>query len=97
MLSISVGYYFGASATTGDLSDSHEVLSLRLRPEQGGHEGQVPEEVKRAVAEQKQQATVGSADTKPAPVPVAPKAGGPQAAEAGECLSYCGQLPTGHV
>lgn len=24
------GYYFGVSATTGDLSDKHDVLSIRL-------------------------------------------------------------------
>lgn len=24
------GYYFGVSATTGDLSDNHDILSIRL-------------------------------------------------------------------
>ena len=27
------GYYFGVSATTGDLSDNHDVISLKVSAE----------------------------------------------------------------
>lgn len=33
------GYYFGVTATTGDLSDNHDILSIRL------FELDVPEDV----------------------------------------------------
>lgn len=33
------GYYFGVSATTGDLSDNHDILSIKL------YELDVPDDV----------------------------------------------------
>lgn len=29
-IKLPTGYYFGISATTGDLSDNHDILSIRL-------------------------------------------------------------------
>jgi hypothetical protein len=41
-----VGYFLGVTASTGDLSDVHEVLSLQIRGEVGGSVEQVPDTIK---------------------------------------------------
>lgn len=41
------GYFLGFSASTGDLTDYHEIVSVKVRAEQGSHPDQVPPEVAR--------------------------------------------------
>ena len=40
------GYWLAASASTGQLTDAHEVLSIETRGQQGAHESQVPNHVR---------------------------------------------------
>lgn len=41
-----LGYFLGVTASTGDLSDVHEVVSLQIRGEAGGSVEQVPENIR---------------------------------------------------
>lgn len=52
------GYYVGVTASTGQLSDVHELVSLRVRGEVGGNIDQVPEDIRAGWTQQQEAATV---------------------------------------